>query len=157
MSTIYEDLIEEVRFGKRFKIDFRKRDMRVGKNYLIKDGEWNLDKDLIVYAENIQPELRTEWCLDMIENLYAKYLVSTPSEQSESSRHYFYAKPYNELTDEELVCGDRREIARAALEGFILCSVLSGWLIWDEVQMGKWFWQSKVYKELVILKEWITE
>lgn len=157
MSTIYEDFIEEVTFGKRFVIDFKKRNMHVGRNYLIKDGEWNLEKDLILFSEDVTPRLRTEWCLNVIENLYSQYLVSVPSERSESRRSYFYAKNQNELTDEEMICGERREVAQARLEGFILCAVLSGWLTWDEVQMGKWFWQSKIYKELVVLKEWITE
>lgn len=155
--TIYKKLIEKVTFGKRFKIDLKKQNMRIGNKYLIKDGEWDLELDLIQYEHEIRPDLRTDYCLEIIEELYEKYLTSVPSERSESSQHYFYAKRENELTDEEMVRGEEREVARAALEGFILCSVLSGWLTWNEATMGKWFWQSKVHKDLVILKEWITK
>ena len=60
------------------------------------------------------------------------------------------------MTDEELVNGEDRNVAKAKLEGFILCATLAGYLIWDERKMGKWFYQGKD-KDLVILREWIDE
>jgi hypothetical protein len=62
-----------------------------------------------------------------------------------------------ELTDEQLMCAERREVAQAKLEGFILCMILENKLIWNEHIMGKWFWQSKKDSDLVILKKWIEK
>ena len=59
------------------------------------------------------------------------------------------------MTDEQLMCGERREVAQATLEGFILCMILNGELVWDEDIMGKWFWQSVEDKDLVILRQWV--
>jgi hypothetical protein len=59
-----------------------------------------------------------------------------------------------ELTDEQLIVAQRREVAQAKLEGFIMCIVLSGKFKWAS-EMGKWFWQSRNDQDLVILKNFI--
>ena len=61
----------------------------------------------------------------------------------------------NELTDEQMVTGERREVTQCKLEGFILCMIILGKFVWDESTMGKWFWQSKNDPDLVILRSWI--
>ena len=145
--TIYEELIKKVSEGSRFNINFETRTMKIGKKKVIDNGEYG-DKELISIKIN-DP-------LDIIENLYSQYKFSIPSERSENKRRgYFKALSANELTDEELICGERREVARARLEGFILCMILNGKLTWDEFTMGKWFWQSNNDPDLVILKKWI--
>lgn len=145
--TIYEELIQKVSEGSRFNINFETRTMKIGKKKVIDNGEYG-DKELISIKIN-DP-------LDIIENLYSQYKFSIPSERSENKRRgYFNALSANELTDEELICGERREVARARLEGFILCMILNGKLTWDEFTMGKWFWQSNNDPDLVILKKWI--
>lgn len=145
--TIYEELIQKVSEGSRFNINFETRTMKIGKEKVIDNGEYG-DKELISIKIN-DP-------LDIIENLYSQYKFSIPSERSENKRRgYFKALSANELTDEELICGERREVARARLEGFILCMILNGKLTWDEFTMGKWFWQSNNDPDLVILKKWI--
>lgn len=145
--TIYEELIQKVSEGSRFNINFETRTMKIGKKKVIDNGEYG-DKELI--------SIKTNDPLDIIENLYSQYKFSIPSERSENKHHgYFKALSANELTDEELICGERREVARARLEGFILCMILNGKLTWDEFTMGKWFWQSNNDPDLVILKKWI--
>ena len=52
---------------------------------------------------------------------------------------------------------ERREIAQAKLEGYILCMMLENKFVWDEYKMGKWFYQSKEEPDLVILKKWIEK
>lgn len=147
--TIYDELIQKVSEGSRFSIDFETRTMKIGKKKVIDNGEYG-DKELI--------SIKTNDPLDIIENLYSQYKFSIPSERSESKRRcYFKALPANELTDEELICGVRREVARARLEGFILCMILNGKFTWDEFTMGKWFWQSNNDPDLVILKKWIVK
>ena len=145
--TIYEELIKKVSEGSRFNINFETRTMKIGKKKVIDNGEYG-DKELISIKIN-DP-------LDIIENLYSQYKFSIPSERSENKRRgYFKALSANESTDEELICGERREVARARLEGFTLCMILNGKLTWDEFTMGKWFWQSNNDPDLVILKKWI--
>ena len=91
-----------------------------------------------------------------IEILYENYKYSLPSERSDSKRRqYFKALPVDKLTDEQMATGERREVARAKLEGFILCMIVDGFFVWDEDELGKWFYQSKRDPDLVILRNWI--
>ena len=150
--SIYSELIERVDNGERFHIDFEKRNMRVGKEYLIKDGEYDTSKELFgikIYSLQV--------ALHMIRDLYKSYKYSLPSERSDSKRRkYFKALTIDELTDEQLMIAGRRETYQAALEGLILCAVLDGQLTWDEEIMGgKWFYQSETDPDLVILRSWI--
>ena len=80
------------------------------------------------------------------------------SERSENKRRkYFKALPIEELTDEQLVIGQPREVSQANLEGFIFVQILSGNLYWDEkIMNGKWFYQGND-PDLIILKKWIEK
>jgi general stress protein 26 len=61
-----------------------------------------------------------------------------------------------EITDEQLMVAERRECAQAALEGFVLCMIVSEQLTWDEnVMQGKWFYQSESDPDLVLLRTWV--
>jgi hypothetical protein len=140
--------MQRVDSGESFHIDFEKRNMKVGKDFLIKNGEYDQDRQLIgkTSMENI---------LSIIEELYHSYKYSLPSERSDKKRRkYFKALSIDELTDRQLMIAVRREGAQARLEGFILCHVLSGQFEWTD-NMGNWFWQSKNDPDLVILRKWI--
>lgn len=146
--TIFEELVQRVDCGEKFYIDFKTQTMRVGKQKLIDNGEYDIARKLI--------DIQVDDILHNIESLYARYKHSMPSERSDSKyRKYFKALSVDELTDAQLAVGDNREVARARLEGYILCAVLCGNLAWDESTMGKWFWQSKIDPDLVILRDWI--
>ena len=149
--SIYEELINRVSDGESFHIDFEKRNMKVGRDYLIKDGEFDESKALVSGPY----DMRT--ILNMIEELYKLYKYSLPSERSDNKRrHYFKALPMEEITDEQLIVAERREVSQAALEGFVLCMIVSGQLVWDEdVMQCKWFWQSKNDPDLVLLRSWV--
>lgn len=153
--SIYLELIERVDNGEAFSIDFEKRNMKVGKGYLIKNGEYDAGKGLFPKLYEEPYSLQT--VLHTIRDLYKNYKHSLPSERSESKRKkYFKALSVDELTDEQLMCADKRETTQASLEGFILCSIVAGHLVWDdEIMKGKWFWQSETDPDLVILKSWI--
>lgn len=147
--TIYEELVERVSNGETFHIDFEKKTMKIGKETLIKNGEYDSERELITAT--------TDNILGTIEVLYRNYKYSLPSERSDSKRRrYFKALSVEELTDEQLMFADRREITQAALEGYILCMILNEQFKWTDV-MGKWFWQSKNDSDLVILKKWIEK
>lgn len=148
MKTIYDELLERVEQGERFTINFQSRSMKVGKTYLIKNGE--CESGRILYGRrpaSIKGEI--EW-------LYRDYKFSCPSERSDSKRKgYFKALSFDELSDDEVVLGCNREMAQAALEGYILCAILMGHLRWEDLTDQKWYWQSPNDKDLVILKTWI--
>lgn len=146
--TIFSELMQRVDSGETFQIDFQKRNMKVGKTYLIKNGEYDFER-----------RLGLEWqesdILKIIEELYSNYKYSLPSERNDNKRKkYFKALSMEELTDKQLMIAGRREGAQARLEGFILCAIISGKFKWTE-DMGKWFYQSKNDPDLVILRSWI--
>lgn len=149
--SIYLELIERVSEGEPFHVDFEKRNMKVGKDYLIKDGEYDESKELIYGDYDM-------WIiLHKIRELYSNYKYSLPSERSDSKRRkYFKALPMEEITDEQLMFAERRETSQAALEGFVLCMIVSGQLVWDEkIMNGTWFYQSEFDSDLVLLRSWV--
>ena len=149
---IYFELIERVESGEAFYIDFENRTMKVGNDYLIKNGEYDKSRELLGVC--IYPSIHV--VLHMIRELYAGYKYSLPSERSDGKRRtYFKALPIEQIPDVELFLAERREIAKAKLEGFILCMILEGKFLWDENIMGKWFWQSKNDTDLVILRSFV--
>lgn len=153
--SIYLELIERVDNGETFSIDFEKRTMKVGKDYLIKNGEYDETREL--FGKLYEEPYSLQVVLHMIRELYKNYKYSLPSERSDSKRKkYFKALSVDELTDEQLMCGGKRETTQAALEGFILCSIIAGHLVWDdEIMEGSWFYQDKNDSDLVILRSWV--
>lgn len=146
--NVFHELMRRVDSGETFRVDFEKRNLKVGKQFLIKNGECcdGMQLDFGWSEDKILP---------IIEELYDSYKHSLPSERSDKKRKkYFKALPIDKLTDSQLMMACRREGAQARLEGFILCSILSGKFKWTE-DMGKWFWQSKRDPDLVILRSWI--
>lgn len=146
--TIYDELLLRVEEGEKFDINFEKRNMKVGKTWLIKDGECEISR--ILYGKHPVS------IKDEIESLYKSFKYSCPSERSDSKRKgYFKALSVDELTDEQMVYGENRELMQAQLEGFILCAILMNHLKWEDLTDQKWFWQSDREKDLIILKSWI--
>lgn len=152
--SIYLELIERVSEGETFHINFEKRNMKVGNEYLIKEGEFDSERELF---PSLYEAYNLRVALHMIRELYKNYKYSLPSERSDSKRRkYFKALPMEEITDEQLMVAERREISQAALEGLVLCMIVSGQLVWDEeIMEGKWFYQSKSDPDLVLLRSWV--
>ena len=147
--SIYSEFMRRVEDGEPFHIDFQKRNMKVGKEYLIKNGEYDTKNTLFI-------SMGVDDVLTAVEGLYYRYKHSLPTEKSEKQRRkYFKACTIEELSDFHLFNPIRRDGAQARLEGFILCMILNGSFVWDEEKMGKWFWQSKNDPDLVILRDWI--
>lgn len=145
--------LERVENGERFHIDFEKRTMKIGQDKVIDNGEYDTSEAL---CDERFDNPRT--LLDKIRELYITYKFSLPSERSDKKRRkYFKALPIEELTDEQLIHGTRREIAQYMLEAFILCAIINGDFVWDDEIHGKWFYQDKSEQDLVILKNWITK
>lgn len=156
--TIYDELIERVSNGETFYINFKNRSMKIGKKFLIADGIYDKERELIsdIYLMDFDGDKVLERILKIIYGLYIGYKYSLPSERSDKKRRkYFKALSIEEIPDERLLRAENREITRAKLEGFILCMILSGKFVWNEERLGKWFWQSKGDPDLVILRSWI--
>ncbi len=147
MKNIYQEAIRAVEDGANFQVDFKSRSLKIDGKYIIKNG---------VYEGALGVESTSESeILAHIEDLYQRYKHSLPSERSESkSRRYFMALPEHKLSNDALLYGERRDKAQIELELYLLCQILQGFK-WDEVTMGRWFWQSSSDKDLVILREWV--
>lgn len=152
MSILLKGL-ERVEKGERFYINFEERTMKVGQAKLIDNGEYDTSQAL--YDEKFDSP---QSLLDKVRELYITYKYSLPSERNDKKRKkYFKALPIDELTDEQLIYGIRREVAQYMLEAFILCAILNGDFVWDDEIHGKWFYQDKLEQDLVILKNWIDK
>ena len=146
MSILSQGL-EQVANGERFHINFEQRTMKVGQDKMIDEGKYDASQILYESPQSL---------LDTVRELYITYKYSLPSERSDSKRKkYFKALPIEELTDEQLICGIRREVAQYMLEAVILCAILNGDFVWNEEIHGKWFYQEKTEPDLVILRSWI--
>lgn len=147
MDNIYQEAIRAVEKGAKFAVHFRSRSLKLNGKYLIKDGRYE--------AELGVPLCSGEEFLANVEELYYRYKHSVPSERSEGkSRRYFTALPERELNDQAILYGERRDKAQIELELYVLCQILNGFE-WVPETMGKWFWQSKADKDLVILRQWV--
>lgn len=145
--NIYQKAIQAVEDGASFKIDFQSRGLKLNGKYVIKEGKYE--------GELGVPCCNEKEFLANVEELYRTYKHSVPSERSESkSRQYFLAFPERSLSDDAMLYGERRDKAQIELELYILCQILGGFK-WNPEKMGRWFWQSKVDKDLVILRHWI--
>ena len=58
--TIYKELLERVANGESFSIDFEKRTMKIGKQKIIDNGEYDTTRNLIV---------NNDYDLDLIINI----------------------------------------------------------------------------------------
>lgn len=147
MDNIYQNSVQAARDGAKFKIDFLSRSLKLNGKYIIQNGEYEGELGV---SECSEDEFLTN-----VEELYHRYKHSVPSERSESKSHrYFMALPERNLSDDDMLFGEGRDKAQIGLELYILCHIING-LKWNPERMGRWFWQSKVDKDLVILKSWV--
>lgn len=132
-----QELERKIEDGAKFRISFEKRCLYVnGKSV---DFEQDMDK---------------EFSFEKLENLYRRYKHSLPGERDQVKKSYFIALDEEDLSDEDVLYGERRQIAKFRLEFYVLCAIVSGALTWNE-DWGKWFWQSENDKSLVILRQWV--
>lgn len=147
MNNIYQESIQAVEDGAKFKINFQSQSLKLNGKYIIKDGEYE--------GELGVPKCNDDEFFTHVEGLYYRYKHSVPSERSESkSQLYFIALPERSLNSDDMLFGERREKMQIELELYVLCQILGGFK-WDTEKMGKWFWASKIDKDLVILKQWV--
>lgn len=139
--TMYDYISECINNGEYCKVDFKHKSLTLNGNYIINQSKSDYDMECKITNEDL---------FKNIEQLYISYKHSVPTKISKDS--YFKALPLEELTQLELAYAPKREQARGLLESYILCNVISN----NFPIIPGFFWQSKVDKDLVILKEWIN-
>jgi len=103
---IYQETVRAVDNGAKFKIDFRRRSLKINGTYIIRDGK--CDREL-----GVPPSTEDEFFAKM-EELYRRYKHSVPSERSESKPcRYFKALQEKDLDDGDMLYGERRDKAQA--------------------------------------------
>lgn len=132
-----KELLNKIEQGHRFSISFEKRFCKLDKQYLIKNGKWDIDYS---FDGEVIPRL---------QELYDKYYFSKPSERSAEIKHTYF-RASDELTIGQQVLGSNREVARFELELFML------WIIcnykWEELFSEKQFFKGN--NHMVVLKLW---
>lgn len=149
MENIWNEAQEKVHNGSTFRINLEKRNLLIDGKYIIKEGEYegNLGQDTSIPTIDI---------LTTIEGYYWQYLHSVLSARSEAKRkRYFRALPEHELSENDMLYGESRELSQLRLELYLLIAILNKNLDWDDFAKGKWFWQSQKHPSLIILKQWI--
>lgn len=150
MLPIIEQATNAVNNGARFKVDFEKRELRIGKTFLVKDGEYEGNSGVSV-KDN-------EDFIRQLEQIYSTYKHSIPSERSEGkAKRYFKALEEHELSDEDMMYGLSREVAQCRLETFFLLCSIQGLVDWNKEPFNNrhWFWKSTTDPDLIILKKWV--
>ena len=149
MENIWNEAQEKVHNGSSFRINLEKRYLVIDGKYIIKEGQY---EGSLGYDTNFP----VNDLLVMAEGFYWQYRHSIPSARSEARyRRYFRALPEHELSEDDMLYGENRELAQLRLELYLLIAILNSDLIWDEFAKGYWFWQSDKYKSLIILRQWI--
>ena len=145
--SVYMKLLNAVDCGYRFNINLKDKVILLnGKKLLLE--EQLIKKDDLIYLGIYESE---PW--KILEELYARYKTSAPSARYYGNKPYFKADKDIELSDADIAFNSPRNYAQAALEGYVLLASMNGDLQWQNE--SNWFWQSKLYKEMIILKEWM--
>ena len=154
--SIYEELLRRADKGKRVTIDLGKKNLWLGRQQIIAEGDVLdesklIDKDDLknVFGEEI--DLSAD-CWNIVSYLFNEYKHSVPN-GNWKDRSYFRALDVKELSDEELAFNCDRRFAQAMIEGYILCASLQGWLKWEND--SHWFWQDEKNPECIVLKQWV--
>ena len=147
IMAIFEETIGKVEMGARFYVNFKERSLRVNGKYVIKDGKPLNDKEFGFITDG-EP-------MEYIYHAYKLYKHSVPSKRSNGHRRsYFKALAEKDLSDDDMMYGEGREMARCRLELAILIMACTGQLVWNP-EWGNVFYQDDDDKDLVIMREWV--
>ena len=143
------NFIDEVKQGAPFRIDLKSRSLKVGKNHIIKCGEFTTDP-ILYDCVNVAQE--------MIEELFFDY-YNSGYEVGMPKNVLYQKKKLDEMDDSDMICGMNGHLARFKLEFFTLIGIINGSLNWALEDMNKrnrFFWKSEKYPKLIILKDFFN-
>ena len=142
------EIINEVENGVKFTINFQNRTCRV-------NGEVVVSEEIAARDWKQHGSLPLSVALHRIEKAYRNYKHSVPSERSESHRRsYFKALSATELSDEDMMYGEQREVARCKLEIRLLTYIIQVYITLQK-ECCSLFYQSPNDKDLIILRSWV--
>lgn len=141
--TIYEMCIDAITQNVPVYIDLVNKNLRIGKQKIIKKG------NVTETFEDIQLILNKR----DIDELYYTFVHSYPSQSSLCNKPYYAALPSSQLSDEEMVTSKKRDIAQVELEAYILLAFMNGTEKWSNPK--HWFWRSNKHKDFFILSSWV--
>lgn len=140
--------------GFNLKFDLVHKNIMYKKKYIVQQGKIVLDS--IKDCNENKYEIKKDRIINENSNLYAvvqklydAYTVSRPSKNNRKS--VFRAKKSDELSYEQLINGEERELTRCRLEGFIVLNAIAQKWTWE--YSDYWFWKGN--NGLIIFKEWI--
>ena len=145
--SVYAELLHAAQCGRKYRINLKEKTLKIDNH------EINLENDLIEPSDLYELGLEETDPWKILEELYFRYKKSVPSAHYNGNKPYFHADNAEDLTDDEIAFNESRETCQAVLEGYVLLAGLNGTLVWQID--NHWFWQSELYKECVVLKEWI--
>ncbi len=149
MENIWNEAQEKVHNGSTFRINLEKRNLVIDGKYVIKEGQYE-------GCLGIESGMSIESTVAAIEKYYLQYYRSVPSARSEARyKHYFRALPEHQLSEDDMLYGESREVAQLRLELYVLIAILNNDLRWGDLAKDKWFWQSENIPSLIILQQWI--
>lgn len=148
LKTMYNEIIERIKQGARFSVDFKKKELKINGKAVSVEGSLGIKK-----YDNLD-----EW-LDDVEDLYDEYKYSKPTQRSmeKERKSRFKALSPGELLNEfghnALSNPLSRDVAQAKLEIFILFSMVNGSFNPDELFAKDWYYQG-ADKSFIMLKNW---
>lgn len=155
MYQIYQRGLTAAQEGRPVTMDLETRSMTIEKRKVIQNGKFE--------GEAMPSGFFSKNDIGCLENLYGRYLNSIPSQDDEgrNNKVYFLAKPYGELTDEDMLYGEQRKVCRFQLEFYLLACLIAERLSWADFQQenprATWFWASRKFPSFIILKKWVEQ
>lgn len=142
--SLFKELMDKLSKMYNFRIDFVSKSMYLnGKEVdLTSTGDYLSESDLTGFTVKEKATV-----------LYENYRFSSTSGIGKKKSTWFKPIDPDDLSLVDLVDGEDRKIAQYRLEVFILCSGLQG--LW-EFEPRQWYWQSDIYPDFVVKKNWVT-
>lgn len=137
--------------------DLKAKNIYSGDYCILKQGKLVLDKIVLSDGQVFEVSglpliVQKEEFIKEIEQLYSTFYNSVPSMSESKRKQHFICKDVNKMGIEEIETGMSRTQARYALEAYIMLSVLSGQVQWENPK--QFYWYSKNQKGLILLKDW---
>lgn len=140
----YSDLIH---------FDFKRKRIANGETVLFDNGKViaqtiNLCGFRIELTEDMEI-IKEKGSYEKLEDLYKSFKYSRAEPYDDYSKHNFIALKNDELTKEQFKNGGKRQIARIALESYVMLSE------WNWSEPKHYFWQSTNEKSLILYRDWV--
>ena len=154
--TLFDYVLEKASQGKKVRLDLKNGTLKLGSKTIIDKCKFDteyLSKNSIT---DVLPNELIDNPKENIEKFYKEFSTSIRTKESIKEELYGYFEPLkvNELSIQNMLDGGNRVQAKIKLELYVLCCKMIGNFKFDDDK--HYFWKSKKYKKLIVLKEWVT-